>query len=82
MRKCGVHSVNMANVKACFAMQNLNFESEFPPDRFTKIYCSDSVTMETPRAFAVLRRDVGYAMQFAARSILYVDYKPCKQGCK
>ena len=33
-----------------------------------------SVTTETPRAFEVLRRDV-YAMQFAARSILYVDYK-------
>ena len=23
VRKCGVHSVNMANVKACYAMQNL-----------------------------------------------------------
>ena len=36
------------------------------------------VTTETPRAFEVLRRDVGYAMQFDARSILYVDYKPFK----
>ena len=31
---------------------------------------------------AALRRDVGYAMQFAARSILYVDYKPGNQCCK
>ena len=34
---------------------------------------SDSVTTETPRAFTVLRRDVGDATQFAARSILCVD---------
>ena len=23
VRKCGVHSINMANVKACFSVQNL-----------------------------------------------------------
>ena len=46
-----------------------------------RVYSSDSVfrnlttvTTETPRAFAVLRRDVGYAKQSVARSILYVDY--------
>ena len=39
-----------------------------------RVYYSDSVTTETPRAFTLLRLDVRYATQFAARSILYVDY--------
>ena len=30
--KCGVHSVNMANVNACFVVQNIKL-AEFPPDR-------------------------------------------------
>ena len=31
VRKYGVHSINMANVKACFAVQNLELEVEVPP---------------------------------------------------
>ena len=36
VRKCGVHSVNMANVKACFAMQNLKLELGVPPGPFSQ----------------------------------------------
>ena len=39
-----------------------------------KVYYSESVITEPPLAFVVLHRDVGYAMQFAARWILYDDY--------
>ena len=39
-----------------------------------RLHNPDSVTMEIPQAFKVLCQDVGYAMRFAARSILYVDY--------
>ena len=35
VRKCGVHSVNMANVKACFAVQNLKLEVGVPPGPFS-----------------------------------------------
>ena len=34
VRKCGVHSDNMANVKAFFAMQNLKLEVGVPPGPF------------------------------------------------
>ena len=35
--KCGVglHSVNMANVKACFGMRNLKLEVGVPPGQFS-----------------------------------------------
>ena len=35
VRKCGVHSVNMATVKACFAMQNLKLEFGVPTGLFS-----------------------------------------------
>ena len=35
VHKCGIHSVNMANVKACFAMQNLKLEVGVPPGPFS-----------------------------------------------
>ena len=35
VRICGVHSVNMANVKACFAVQNLKLEVGVPPGPFS-----------------------------------------------
>ena len=34
--KCGVHSVNMAIVKACFAMQNLKLEVGAPTGPFSQ----------------------------------------------
>ena len=36
MRKCGVQSVNMANVKASFAMRNLKLEVRVPPGPFSQ----------------------------------------------
>ena len=35
VHKCGVYSVNMANVKACFTVQNLKLEVGIPPGPFS-----------------------------------------------
>ena len=68
----------MANIKAYFATQNLKLEVRVPPGLFAKsILLRLRNPTETPRAFAVLRRDVGDT-QFAARSILYLDKRSCK----
>ena len=49
VRKCCIHSVNMANVKACIAMQTLKLGSQNPPpDRVAQVYYSDSVTNGDP----------------------------------
>ena len=67
----------MANVKACFAMRNLELELGVPPGPFSQ---SKLLRLRNYGDLsAALCRDVGYSMLFAARSILYVDYKPCKQ---
>ena len=55
VRKCGVHSVNMVNVKACFAVLNLKLEVGVPPGPFSLIRLGSHV--RKLRVVAVAERD-------------------------
>ena len=77
VHKCGVHSLNMVNVKACFAIRNLKLEVGVPPGLF-----SQSILLRNPLSSSPSGCRMRNAIGRPIYLIQYVCYKLFKQCCK